>query len=54
MICDPCKKAADVNAKVLEEVEKHGGKNPNLVLHPGNCGCPCMHKKPGAWKGSKS
>jgi hypothetical protein len=53
MICTECATAAAVNAKILEEAEKH--ENPNVVLndHPENCGCPCMHMRPGAWKGKK-
>lgn len=54
MICDPCAKTAEVNARVLEEVEKHGGaKNVIFADHPKNCGCPCQHRTPGSWKGKK-
>lgn len=53
MICRGCAQAADVNAKVVAENEKHGGKNVILVPHPDDCKCPCMHKAPGAWKGEK-
>jgi hypothetical protein len=53
MICDPCKKAADLNAVVFEKADKEGTKPETMAGHPQNCACPCMHKTPGAWKGVK-
>lgn len=43
MICDLCKKAAE------EPADETGTGN----VHPQNCGCPCQHRSPGAWKGTK-
>lgn len=54
MICDPCIKAATVNAKVVAAADEHGSKNVILVDHPENCGCPCQHRAPGSWKGKKN
>lgn len=53
MICDGCAKVALQNSKVVEEAEKHGTKNLILADHPENCGCPCQHRFPGSWKGTK-
>jgi hypothetical protein len=54
MICRECATAAATNAKLLEEADKHDVKNVILLDHPENCGCPCMHMRPGAWKGDKN
>lgn len=53
MICKECATAAAVNAKLLEESEKRDIKDVKLTDHPENCGCPCMHMRPGTWKGKK-
>jgi hypothetical protein len=53
MICKECATAAAVNAKLLEESEKRDIKDVKLTDHPKNCGCPCMHMRPGSWKGKK-
>jgi hypothetical protein len=49
MICQECAKAADDNA-AREEV----GLEVPPTEHPENCGCPCMHKPMGSWKGKKN
>lgn len=43
VICDPCKDAAQDNREVWDTHEAQG------IVHPENCGCPCMHRW-GPWE----